>query len=99
MIYLDSGTRTARKAHRCDQCFHKIEPGNRYHYSTAADAGTVSTFKTCVPCGDLARELYNAGVYGYDEYDCECYPYLPDVDRDEVPAELAGRFDAWRAAL
>lgn len=53
--------RKARKAHRCDECFRSIAPGETYEYVWGKWEGDVSTFKTCPRCLKL-REWLQAHV-------------------------------------
>lgn len=49
---LDSGTRRARKEHRCDECKRAIEPGETYRFWTVKDwdSSGVGTSKMCAHC-------------------------------------------------
>lgn len=55
---------TARNPHRCDQCSTTIQPGTAYHRGEGLYDGEWQTRKTCIPCADLAREMYAAGIVG-----------------------------------
>ena len=48
---------TARKRHRCGECFAWIEPGEVYERVSGKWDGDMLTQKTCQPCED-ARDFY-----------------------------------------
>lgn len=52
--------RTARKAHRCDECRQPILPGQAYEYARGRWDGIWGTFRTCCGC-IMARNAYFAG--------------------------------------
>ena len=45
--------RTARKAHKCNECRGPIHPGERYKIRTGKWDGEFSAYKQCVACTDL----------------------------------------------
>jgi hypothetical protein len=51
--------RTARKAHRCEECAEEIRPGDRYEYVAGKWNGDLDTFKTCERCADLTTWVKN----------------------------------------
>ena len=71
---------TARKSHRCDQCNTTAQPGTAYHRGEGLYDGEWQACKTCIPCADLARDMYAAGFVGENGDGQECYPWLPEVD-------------------
>ena len=61
---LGDETRKAKKAHRCDDCFRDISPGETYRIGKWASGGSVSTFKMCSHCRVAAEWLQgNCGGY------------------------------------
>lgn len=52
--------RTARKLHKCCECGHVIQPGERYEHVSAKWEGDVSSVKTCLLCVDLRESLAEA---------------------------------------
>jgi hypothetical protein len=56
---LSSGTRTARKAHRCAEgC--TIQPGDTYHYWVGTCENDFTTAKWCEPCARTISRLGDA---------------------------------------
>lgn len=89
---------TARKIHKCCECNQDIIPGERYRrVVSVADYGLESA-AFCTVCERLGSDLFSAGIEGEDPYSgSPCYPYLPDVDLEEVPeGDLQQRFIEWR---
>lgn len=57
--------RTARKHHKCDECFASIEPGQKYTYVTMLYEGHWDSFHICRFCEAAARWLkLVCGGYG-----------------------------------
>ena len=48
--------RTARRNHRCCECYVPIEPGHQYQYVSGIWDGSPSSFKTCIPCVAARKE-------------------------------------------
>jgi hypothetical protein len=42
--------RTARKAHRCEECWREIKPGEKYEYVRGRWEGEFGNAKTCCHC-------------------------------------------------
>ena len=82
MIRLNSATPKARKQHECDLCYGTIEPGEVYDRDTYIGDDGPYTWKSCVPCREVASGLVRDGCY--DPYD----GYTPD-DADEWAHEAA----------
>ncbi len=89
----------ARKPHRCDKCDTTIQPGTAYHRGEGLYDGEWQARKTCIPCADLARDMYAAGFVGETIYGQECYPWLPEVDYwpdvTAIGPEMAARVAAY----
>ena len=51
--FFDETTPRARKRYRCCECQTHIPIGDRYTKSTGKWDGSVSSFKSCMPCGRL----------------------------------------------
>lgn len=47
---LDSGTRRARKAYRCELCSARISPGDHYAYQSNVYDDRAYTWRNCLPC-------------------------------------------------
>jgi hypothetical protein len=43
-------TPTARKQHRCGECYGAIEPSQQYQLVSGSWDGCMGSFKTCMPC-------------------------------------------------
>lgn len=48
----------ARKAHTCDWCLRRIEPGEPYRYSFVIDGGSSHSWHECQDCTPYVLELY-----------------------------------------
>lgn len=84
MTVLNVTDPTARKPHVCDECGRTIAPGETYHRVESIASWGMSTWKACLQCFLLCRDLWDADVRGEDEYGCETYAYLPEVDWSDV---------------
>lgn len=51
--------RRARKSHRCDECAHDIQPGERYEHVRGKWEGDPGTYRTCELCLDLRTWMKN----------------------------------------
>lgn len=58
----------ARKPHRCNMCYRRIEPGERYLKAFVVDSGDAWTWKECEHCEAmihiLREQLLDAIDYG-----------------------------------
>lgn len=54
---------TARKEHRCDECFSTIQPSTRYRYEAYVYEGDFTAHKTCRVCMQ-AREWIDEVCHG-----------------------------------
>ena len=73
-IYVDGGDGpefyterdiTARKEHTCYECGRIINKGERYERVSGKWYGRMDTFKTCIDCQSVRRELFCDGwAYG-----------------------------------
>ena len=52
-FYRRVGIKVARKEFRCDECNHRIRPGDRYERVTAKWDFGIATFITCEHCVEL----------------------------------------------
>lgn len=52
--YCQESEHTARKEHRCDECYRKILPGERYRRVWGIQVGEPTTIKTCAECNEAA---------------------------------------------
>lgn len=55
--FFDSRTVTARKSHQCDECLDIIEIGERHEYTKGVWDGEFSTFRTCLKCIEMTKEI------------------------------------------
>ena len=53
--------RKARKKHRCCECRGSILPGESYRYKSGIWEGRPDSFKTCVDCEQLRKEIDSSG--------------------------------------
>jgi hypothetical protein len=53
----DQEIRTARKQHRCNECFRKIEPKEKYESMCGELNGDFNTSKTCSHCIEARKWL------------------------------------------
>lgn len=54
---------TARKAHRCYECFKDILPGEKYEYVSGIWDGSPSTYKTCLDCKSIRDTFFDSWTY------------------------------------
>ena len=59
---------TARKAHRCQDCFGIIEPGEVYVRSTVADTGEVWTWVEHEGCHNDAQTMLSRRWFDSDDW-------------------------------
>lgn len=71
----NSVIRTARQDHKCCECRETIARGSEYEYVTALYDGRWSSFKTCMLCVRIRKDLFRCGFYheGLDEMLWDCY--------------------------
>lgn len=55
---LSEGIRTARKQHRCGECYRTIQPGERHHWCDGVMDGEIRREKQCLHCHHAADWLY-----------------------------------------
>ena len=78
--FYDRTERTARKRHRCCECGHDIQPGERYEHVSGKWDGQLNTFKTCEACVDLRDSLSaHSGCFQHEGLSEEYYEYLRNV--------------------
>lgn len=77
---------TARKDHKCGECFRLIKPGETYEYMAGMWDGIFSTHRTCSHCLNIRQFVENS-------VPCFCWAYgsLHDDARDTIEAAY------WRA--
>lgn len=70
---------TARKDHKCGECFRLIKPGESYEYMAGMWDGIFSTHRTCSHCLDIRQFVKNS-------VPCFCWAYgsLHDDARDTI---------------
>lgn len=68
--------RTARKEHRCDECYRTIMPGEKYEYVSGIWDGRPESYKTCLDCVSLRETFFDSWCYTQvwddfnDEFGC-----------------------------
>ena len=67
MIRLTDATPKARKRHWCELCFGPIEPGEVYDRTTYIGDDGPYTWKSCVPCREVARGVIDGDYYDPDD--------------------------------
>ncbi len=65
----NSITRTARKDHKCCECWRTIKAGEKYQYSSGVWDGEPDSFKQCLNCHDIMNltslvDEYDAPGFG-----------------------------------
>jgi len=53
--------KTARKCHRCNECYRTILPKERYEYFAGKWDGVFETYKTCPTCLDIRNAFFCEG--------------------------------------
>ena len=72
--------RTARKKHRCGECFGDITPGEQYEYVSGIWDGEPIVYKTCLDCKSLRDVFFDSWTYTqvWDDFFDNFYP-------DDIP--------------
>jgi len=52
---------TARKKHKCCECYRTINAGEKYEKVAGVWGGDFSTYKTCIDCVSVRNEFFNGG--------------------------------------
>jgi hypothetical protein len=68
-----STRRTARKEHRCHECGHAIQPGERYQIESGIWDGAPASFKWCADCATVAAVCESLGDF------CFCFGQLREA--------------------
>ena len=92
-------TPTARKQHKCGECFGIIQPGQKYQLVSGSWEGDMGSFKTCMPCVEA-----HTWAIAQPEWmgDCEYLYYFGRLDEDladltpEIRSQDGRRFHAYR---
>ncbi|MGX4728008.1 hypothetical protein [Pseudomonas corrugata] len=92
-------TPTARKRHRCCECYGFIQPGQKYQLISGSWEGDMDAFKTCMPCVEA-----RTWAIAQPEWmgDGEHLYYFGRLDEDladlapEIRSEDGRRFHAYR---
>ena len=79
--FLSIDTRKARTQHKCCECGHVIEPGEKYEHVAGKWDGWLGTFDTCGMCAELREAVadYNGGCYQYGGLDEAYWAYLEEL--------------------
>ena len=83
------GTRTARKPHRCFDCYRTIEPGAKYGFQTCK-YDHVYTLCWHLDCHAMALELRSIGDCHYDD------EFGPLRDELQDSGAYSHELDLWR---
>ena len=77
--------RTARKQHKCCECFDEINPGDKYQYSSGIWDGEAASYKQCLNCWWIMQAVcakieYVDDAPGFGEikdyiYNAQCMDY------------------------
>ena len=92
-------TPTARKEHKCCECYGVVQPGQQYSLVTGCWDGDMDTFKTCMPCVEARTWATAQPEWGGDG---EHLYYFGRLDEDladlapEIRSEDGRRFHAYR---
>lgn len=91
---LSDTTPTARKAHKCCECYRIIPVGEQYRRESLAGDGTIDTYKTCLDCISVRNEFFCSWYYGMVWDDLACY--IGDSDGDISESAIASLTPAAR---
>lgn len=84
---------TARKNHKCCQCYGWIKSGEVYHLCKGVWPAGPMTFKVCVDCKQLMDDI-NAGLEPWNHWEQVPFEGLSDwCHESDEPSDLA-RFKA-----
>lgn len=99
--FYEATERTARKRHRCCECGHDIQPGEKYEYVSGKWDGQLGSFHTCEACADLRDSLSaGGGCFQHGGLDEEYYEYLSnilmgtDIDASDVHSRVMAKHRA-----
>ncbi|MBU0792041.1 MAG: hypothetical protein KKC55_16455 [Gammaproteobacteria bacterium] len=92
-------TPTARKQHKCCECYGVIHPGQKYSLVAGCWDGDMDTFKTCMPCVDARNWATVQPEWGSDGEHLYCFGRLEE-DMSYLAPEIrygdGRRFHAYR---
>lgn len=90
MEIVSETTVTARKEHRCELCFCKINKGQKYRKQFNKDCGDVWTFNAHEECSELTSILDFSEYYGIDNdaFGDEMTGYLRRYHYDEAKGDI-----------
>jgi hypothetical protein len=92
-------TPTARKVHKCGECYGHIEPGQKYQLISGSWDGDMGSFKTCMPCLAARTWAIAQSEWGSDG---EHLYYFGQLEEDlsylapEITSQDGRRFHAYR---
>jgi len=66
MLNLGSTKQTAAKAHVCDNCLRRIEPGQRYVRARIVDGSDAWVWRSHDDCQAVSEILFREGIEGDD---------------------------------
>ena len=80
---------TARKKHRCYECFQDIQPGEKYEYVSGIWDGDPQTYKTCLDCKSIRNVFFDSWQYTrvWDDFQYE-FGYAGSAIPESCIAEL-----------
>jgi hypothetical protein len=57
----------AKKPHRCDDCRATVQPGETYLSGAGKVEGEFVSWKSCIACDELRKEMANDTDWSWDE--------------------------------
>jgi len=98
---LGNATPTARKAHKCAECYRTIEPGERYFVDRYLWEGKMHNHKTCAHCNVVRQWLYEeCGGWLYSGIKADIREHATSGDYPMPVLRLAvGMMWGWRTRL
>lgn len=93
MINLGSARHVARKAHRCDSCGGRINPGEPYIKDRIVDGLDAWTWKAHTSCNLASKIAYSYGVEG----DEGCWRNVSDFDGEDRWLIYINAPEVWQA--
>jgi hypothetical protein len=74
--------RTARKAHKCCECYREIKPGEKYNYHHGVWDGVGMDFKVCLSCEKFRKKIAEFLIDEFDNSEGVPFELLSEVARE-----------------
>ncbi|RLB94621.1 MAG: hypothetical protein DRH26_00705 [Deltaproteobacteria bacterium] len=84
---------TARKKHRCYECFQDIQPGEQYEYVSGIWDGDPQAYKTCLDCKSIRDTFFDSWTYTQVWDDFHDNFYLEDIPESCISKLTPGSRD------